>query len=97
MTIHGMTEKKSADREPRVSRVDAEQAMRSDPELSESFQRFIAERGKVPNLFRIAAHRPQIARTLADHMRAVMGPGDVPEVLKELLSVRVSQINACEY
>jgi AhpD family alkylhydroperoxidase len=26
-----------------------------------------------------------------------MGPGDVPVLLKELLSVRVSQINGCEY
>jgi AhpD family alkylhydroperoxidase len=30
-------------------------------------------------------------------MRAVMGPGEVPVLLKELLSVRVSQINQCEY
>ena len=88
---------KSPDREPRVKRVDADEAMHRDAALRESFQRLIEERGKVPNLFRVAAHRPQISRTLADHMRAVMGPGDVPEVLKELLSVRVSQINGCEY
>ena len=85
------------DREPRVSRRDADEAMRTDPELREPFQRFIAERGKVPNLFRVAAHRPQISRTLADHMRAVMAEGDVPTLLKELLSVRVSQINGCDY
>ena len=30
-------------------------------------------------------------------MRAVMGPGAVPDLLKELISVRVSQINDCEY
>lgn len=71
--------------------------MHRDVALRESFQRFIDERGKVPNLFRVAAHRPQIARTLAEHMRAVMGAGDVPVLLKELLSVRVSQINGCEY
>jgi alkylhydroperoxidase family enzyme len=87
----------SRDREPRITRMEAEQAMRGDPGLRDSFQRFIDERGKVPNLFRVAAHRPQIARSLADHMRAVMGPGDVPVLLKELLSVRVSQINNCEY
>jgi len=88
---------KSADREPRVARLDADEAMRSNPSLRESFQKFIDERGKVPNLFRIAAHRPDITRTLADHMRAVMGAGDVSKLLKELLSVRVSQINNCEY
>jgi alkylhydroperoxidase family enzyme len=51
----------------------------------------------VPNLFRVAAHRPGITRTLAEHMRAVMEEGDVSRLLKELLSVRVSQINNCEY
>ena len=94
-----MTEnpKRSPDREPRITRVDAAEAMQREPVLRDSFQRFIDERGKVPNLFRVAARRPQIARTLADHMRAVMDSGDVPSVLKELLSVRVSQINNCEY
>lgn len=88
---------RSPDREARIARVDVEDSMREDATLRESFQRFITQRGKVPNLFRIAAHRPEIASTWADHMRAVMEMGDVPAVLKELLSVRVSQINNCEY
>ena len=88
---------KSADREPRIARLNADEAMRNDLSLRECFQRFIDERGKVPNLFRVAAHRPDITRTLADHMRAVMEAGDVSRLLKELLSVRVSQINNCEY
>ncbi len=94
-----MTEQspKSPDREPRIARVNADDAIRAEPSLREPFQRFISERGKVPNLFRIAAHRPDITRTLADHMRAVMEAGDVSKLLKELLSVRVSQINNCEY
>jgi alkylhydroperoxidase family enzyme len=85
------------DREPRIERLDAAEAMRADEALRDPFQRFIDERGKVPNLFRVAAHRPAIARTLAAHMRAVMSGGEVSELLKELLSVRVSQINNCEY
>jgi alkylhydroperoxidase family enzyme len=85
------------DREPRIERRDAAEAMRGDEAVREPFQRFINERGKVPNLFRVAAHRPAIAGTLAAHMRAVMSGGEVSELLKELLSVRVSQINDCEY
>jgi alkylhydroperoxidase family enzyme len=92
-----MSDMPNDQREPRIERLDADAAMRTDESLRAPFQRFIDERGKVPNLFRVAAHRPQIARTLAEHMRAVMGPGDVPMLLKELLSVRVSQINDCEY
>ncbi|GAC1516693.1 MAG: hypothetical protein NVS1B4_13100 [Gemmatimonadaceae bacterium] len=61
------------------------------------FDRFVAERGKVPNLFRAAGHNPPIAETLSAHLSAVMGPGSVDVLLKELLSVHVSQLNGCEY
>lgn len=67
------------------------------PEVAPVFDAFVRERGVVPNLFRVAAHRPEIVRTLREHMSAVMGAGTVPVLLKELLSVRVSQINGCEY
>ena len=53
--------------------------------------------GVVPNLFRVAAHRPEIVQTLHAHMKAVMGKGAVPQLLKELITVRVSQINGCVY
>jgi alkylhydroperoxidase family enzyme len=78
----------------RLPRLTAEQI---EPELRPTFDAFVASRGKVPNLFRVAAHRPAIAATLAAHLDAVMGPGEVPVLLKELLSVRVSTVNDCEY
>ncbi|MEP6690759.1 MAG: carboxymuconolactone decarboxylase family protein [Gemmatimonadaceae bacterium] len=58
---------------------------------------FVRERGKAPNLFRAASVRPEIMRTLAAHLRAVTGPGEVPSLLKELVSLRVSLINDCAY
>src|SRR5262249_21261218 len=61
------------------------------------FDQFITQRGRVPNLFRIAALRPQIAATLAAHLDAVMGPGEVSGLLKELVACRVSQINQTPY
>jgi alkylhydroperoxidase family enzyme len=80
--------------EPRLPRLDAESA----PEVVRpTFQAFVRERGKVPNLFRVAAHAPRITATLAAHMQAVMGPGEAPVLLKELLSTRVSHINLCDY
>jgi uncharacterized peroxidase-related enzyme len=84
----------NTEREPRVARIDPAQA---DPAVRESFDNFIRARGKVPNLFRISARRPQIGRTLAMHLDAVMGPGEVEQQLKELIAVRVSQVNGCEY
>jgi len=82
------------DDEGRLPRVPAENA---PAEMRPVFDRFIRERGRVPNLFRVAAHRPTIGETLAEHMRAVMGPGTVDIRLKELISIRVSHINRCEY
>lgn len=81
-------------REPRVPRVEPAHltdAMRS------TFDAFVRERSAVPNLFRVAAHAPRVANTLADHLNAVMDEGQVPPLLKELLSVRVSLINLCDY
>ncbi|MDQ6886284.1 MAG: carboxymuconolactone decarboxylase family protein [Gemmatimonadota bacterium] len=61
------------------------------------FEALLRERGNIPNLFRAAAHRPDIVETLFAHMRAVLGGGDVPALLKELLTLRVSELNGCEY
>jgi uncharacterized peroxidase-related enzyme len=80
--------------EARVSRLNTENV---DSSLKESFETFVRQRGKVPNLFRIAAHRPAIEATLAAHLQAVMGKGEVDMQLKELLAVRVSHLNRCEY
>jgi alkylhydroperoxidase family enzyme len=81
--------------EPRVERIAAESPA-AEP-VREAFEALIRDRGKVPNLFRVAAHRPEIMRTLQAHLASVMGPGEVSQALKELLSVRVSRINNCEY
>lgn len=80
--------------ESRLSRVAPDEAAE---EVRPTFDAFMRERGKVPNLYRIAAHAPRIAARLAALQSAVMGPGDVPVLLKELLSVRVSHINLCDY
>lgn len=80
--------------EARVPRIEPSAA--AEP-VRPAFDAFIAERGKVPNLYRVAAHAPEIAARLAALQGAVMGPGEVPVLLKELLSTRVSHINLCDY
>ena len=67
------------------------------PDVRKLFDAFMRERGNVPNLFRAASLRPPIVLTLFAHLRAVTGPGEVPVLLKELLTVRVSKLNACGY
>ena len=80
--------------EPRLPRI----AVESAPEdVRPTFDAFVRERGKVPNLFRVAAHAPRMAARLAALNAEVMGQGEVPVLLKELLSTRVSHINICDY
>ena len=80
--------------EPRLPRIEVGDAPES---VRASFDAFVRQRGTVPNLFRVAAHAPAIAAKLASLNAEVMGPGEVPVLLKELLSTRVSHINLCDY
>ena len=61
------------------------------------YDHFMKVRGNVPNMFRTVAHRPEIMKTMIAHFRAVMETGTVSARLKELVIVRTSQINRCEY
>jgi uncharacterized peroxidase-related enzyme len=66
-------------------------------EAREVFEQFARERGAIPNMFRTLALREEIMRTAAEHMRAVFNTGTVDQRLKEMLAVRVSQLNDCAY
>lgn len=67
------------------------------PDIAVVFARLRAERGAIPNMFRTMALRAGIMRTAEEHMRAVFTTGTVERRLKEMLAVRVSQINDCHY
>jgi hypothetical protein len=48
-------------------------------------------------MFKTMAHRPEIMQTAVAHLRAVLETGTVPFKLKQLMIVRTSQLNRCEY
>ncbi|HZO99945.1 MAG TPA: carboxymuconolactone decarboxylase family protein [Terriglobia bacterium] len=79
---------------PRLSRLSPEQV---DAQTREVFEAFLKERGNIPNMFRTVAHRPEIMKTLTAHFRAVMNTGTVEKKLKEMVAVRVSHLNLCDY
>jgi alkylhydroperoxidase family enzyme len=79
---------------PRISRLERSQV---SPEVGEIYDNFMKVRGNVPNMFRTVAHRPELLRTMVAHFQVVMSNGVLPAKLKELLFVRVSQMNRCEY
>jgi alkylhydroperoxidase family enzyme len=78
----------------RISRLDRSSV---DEKTADVFDHYLKVRGNVPNMFRTMAHRPEIMRTMIAHFRAVMESGTVSQKLKELVIVRTSQINRCEY
>jgi alkylhydroperoxidase family enzyme len=78
----------------RITRLEPSQV---DDQVREIFDAFLKERGNIPNMFRTVAHRPLILKSMIAHFKAVMGTGTVGAKLKEMLFVRVSQINHCDY
>ena len=67
------------------------------PEARAIFERFLQTRGNIPNMFRTMALRPELMATAEAHLRAVFTTGTVELRLMEMLAVRVSQINNCDY
>lgn len=61
------------------------------------YDRYMQQRGNVPNMFRTIAQRPEILTTMIAHFEAILNTGTLPTKLKELVIVRTSQLNACEY
>jgi uncharacterized peroxidase-related enzyme len=78
----------------RISRLDRNQV---SPEVATRYDKVFAQRGNVPNMFRVMAHRPEIFSTMQDHFAAVLSTGTVPTKLKELIIVRTSQVNETPY
>ena len=48
-------------------------------------------------LFRVMARRPEIMHHAMQLLQAIMRTGSVEPQLKELLAIRVSQVNHCSY
>ncbi len=61
------------------------------------FNRFLEERGNVPNLFRTLARRPETMVAYAEMLRNVTYTGSLDLKTKELVMLRVSQINGSDY
>ena len=79
---------------PRISRLNRSEV---STDLTGVYDKFLRDRGNVPYFFRTLAHRPEIFRTAAAHMEAVLKTGTLPTRLKELVVVRTSQLNCTAY
>ncbi len=78
----------------RISRLDRSEVA---PDMAALYDKAFAQRGNVPNMFRVMAHRPEIFSTMQAHFAAVLNTGTVSTKLKELIIVRTSQVNVTPY
>ena len=66
-------------------------------DVRKAFEEIGSQRGNVPNMFRVYAHRPELLKTMQAHLNAVTNSGTVPVRTKELVATLVSRLNDCQY
>lgn len=53
--------------------------------------------GRMPNIFAVMAHRPGVLKNFLPLYTSVMGEGTVELKYKELVYLKTSMLNGCEY
>jgi AhpD family alkylhydroperoxidase len=67
------------------------------PETAALYDTLLAQRGVVPNMFKVLAYAPGIAQGVAGFLRALLSDGALSGWYKELVAVRISILNKSEY
>jgi 4-carboxymuconolactone decarboxylase len=61
------------------------------------YDALLAQRGVVPNMFKVLAYSPDIAKGVAGFLKPLLSDGALPGWYKELVAVRVSILCESEY
>jgi len=67
------------------------------PEAVALYDALLAQRGVVPNMFKVLAYSPEIAKGVAGFLKPLLSDGALPGWYKELVAVRVSILCESEY
>src|SRR5450432_2820860 len=67
------------------------------PEAAAIYDALLAQRGLVPNMFKVLAYNPAIAAGVAGFLKALLGEGALPGLYKELVAVRISVLMRSDY
>ena len=79
----------------RVRYIEEEAA--DNPIVKEAFERMREKRGKVTNIYKALAHKPNILKTIGPFVASVQQPDELDAKLKERIILRVSGINRSAY
>ena len=67
------------------------------PEAAALYDALLAQRGVVPNMFKVLAYSPAIAKSVAGFLKPLLSDGALPGSYKELVAVRISILCESEY
>lgn len=67
------------------------------PEAAALYDALLAQRGVVPNMFKVLAHAPDIAQGVAGFLKPLLSDGALQGWYKELVAVRISVLCESEY
>ena len=70
---------------------------RADPEVHGIYDAVSKKFGRMPNIFGLMAHRPDVLAKFLPFYSAVMEGGTVEQRYKELAYLKTALINGCEY
>ena len=67
------------------------------PDTAALYDALLAQRGVVPNMFKVLAYAPGIAQGVAGFLRALLSDGALTGWYKELIAVRISTLLESQY
>jgi AhpD family alkylhydroperoxidase len=67
------------------------------PETAAIYDALLAQRGVVPNMFKVLSYNPGIAGAMAGFLKALLSDGALKGWYKELVAVRISTLMKSEY
>jgi AhpD family alkylhydroperoxidase len=67
------------------------------PDTAALYDALLAQRGAVPNMFKVLAYAPSIAQGVAGFLRALLSDGALAGWYKEIVAVRISVLLESEY
>src|SRR6202040_3166167 len=79
---------------PRVKLLERDAVI---PEAAALYDALLAQRGVVPNMFKVLAYSPEMAKAVAGFLKPLLSDGALPGWYKELVAVRVSMLCESEY
>jgi uncharacterized peroxidase-related enzyme len=84
----------TATSEARAPLIEREQVA---PEAAALYDKLLADRGCVPNMFKVLGNVPSLALGFAALLNPLMGEGALVGWYKELIATRVASLNQCDY